>query len=148
MTHLDMIRKYAHYAVRPFTAKQIENELGIEYTTVSKHLRKLLTENFIKCIGNDSGLNVYIINKNKVEQKLITTEPTEAKYHREFLKKVKMNDDLYKKTDLLIDNQINVSLQRALQQSVKDYTKDASNKDLLELTNLLRQIKKSFKTTK
>ena len=145
-----MIRKYALYVVRPFTAKQIENELGIEYTTVNKHLRKLLAENFIKCIGNDSGIYVYIINKNKnkVEQKLITTEPTEAKYHRQLLKKVKMNDDLYKKTDLLINNQINSSLQKALDQSLKDYANDKRNKDLLELTTLLMQIKKSFKTTK
>jgi len=70
-------------------------------------------------------------------------DPLMAKYRFIFFI-VLLNFDLYQKTDLLIDNQINISLQRALQQSLNDYATDKRNNDLLELTNLLYATKQSY----
>ena len=65
MSHLKEIKEYFYYTCRPFTPKEIVEELGIKYETIKKYLQELITENYIRQIGKDKGKNVYIVVKAK-----------------------------------------------------------------------------------
>ena len=93
MSHLREIKEYIYYTCRPFTAKEIVEELGINYETVKKYLQELLKENYIRQIGKDKGKNVYIAVKAKsmgksykAKYKHLTFEDIKEKYRRHLQK--------------------------------------------------------------
>ena len=95
MTYLEIIRKYVSYTSRPFTSKQLEQELGIYYSAVKKSLKRLADENYIKKIGKNSELIVYIYNKNKYNA-VQNLESLEKAFIKELRKQVRQNDSLQK----------------------------------------------------
>jgi predicted HTH transcriptional regulator len=64
MTDYHKIKRFVYYFGKPFTAKLIVNELGIQYHTVLSRLRKMYAEGYIKFLGRDKWAKVYILNKN------------------------------------------------------------------------------------
>jgi len=150
MSDFQQIKDYIYYATRPFKSDELIKELGINYSTVNKALRKLISEGFIKQIGNDGRQIVYIINKNhySVGQQKPMRELMVASYHKQLLKPSRQANDSFKKTEELIDNEINTSLKMALSQSLKDYASNSKNQDLTKLVNLLKQVQKEFQNSK
>jgi len=146
MSEFQQIKDYIYYTTRPFKSNELIKELGINYSTINKALRKLISEGFIKQIGNDGRRIVYIINKNqyRVGRQSFNNESVIKRYHRQLLKPSKQVNDKSQKTGELIDNEINTSLKMALQQSLKDYTSDPNNEDLTKLINLLKQVHEEF----
>ena len=63
MTGSEAIKNYITYSSRPFTSLQIVAELGICYETVKKYLQELIKTEYIKQIGKDKGIKVYVFNK-------------------------------------------------------------------------------------
>jgi len=58
------IKNFIYYTDKPFTTKKVICELEIDYESVRKYLPMLVKEGYIKLIGKDKGLNVYIRNKH------------------------------------------------------------------------------------
>jgi hypothetical protein len=101
MTGMQAMRDYIAYTSGPFTSIQIVAELGLCYETVKKYLQAIITENYIKQIGKDKGLNVYIYNKYKdapsykeSRQKHYTLDAIQETYRRQIAKKREFFDDL------------------------------------------------------
>ena len=89
MSHINEIKEYIYYTCRPFTSKEIVEELGIKYETVKKYLQELIKENYIRQIGKDKGKNVYIAvraksmgKSYKAKDKHLTIEDIKEKYRR------------------------------------------------------------------
>ena len=146
MSELQQIKDYIYYTTRPFKSDELMSELDINYSTVNKALGKLVSEGFIKQIGNDGRQIVYIINKNQYrvgQQKPMRKLMVES-YHKQLLKQSKQANDSFKKTEELIDNEINTSLKMALYQSLKDYASDPNNEELTKLVNLLKHVQEEF----
>ena len=139
MSEFQQIKDYIYYTTRPFKSDELMRELGINYSAINKALRKLLTEGFIKQIGNQGKQIVYIFNKNQYRagQQSFNNESVIKRYHRQLLKPSEQVNNLHKKTEAQIDNEINISLKMALHQSLKDYANDPNNEDLSKLIYLL-----------
>ena len=95
MSHLSEIKEYIYYTCRPFTSKEIVEELGIKYETVKKYLHELIIENYIKQIGKDKGKNVYIAVKAKsmgksykAKYKHLTIADIREKHRRQRIKAI------------------------------------------------------------
>jgi predicted transcriptional regulator len=95
------MKDYIAYSSSPFTSLQIVAELGLCYETVKKYLQALIRESYIKQIGKDKGMNVYIYNKHKdspaykeSKQKHYTLEAIQETYRRQIAKKREFFDDL------------------------------------------------------
>jgi hypothetical protein len=63
-TDYHKIKRFVYYFGKPFTAKLIVKELGIQYHTVLSRLRKMYAESYIKFLGRDKWAKVCILNKN------------------------------------------------------------------------------------
>ena len=48
----------------PFTARHVANETGLNLSKVGKYILRFTTEGYIKMIGKDKGMNVYILNRH------------------------------------------------------------------------------------
>jgi predicted transcriptional regulator len=101
MTGIEAIKNYISYSNKPFTSTQIVAELGICYETVKKYLQELIKSEYIKQIGKDKGMNVYIFNKHKntnktykVIQKHYTLESVQEAYRKQIQKRRELFDDL------------------------------------------------------
>ena len=65
MTKIDQIKNYVYISSRPFTCRQIVNELGLDYKIVKTTLRSLNKKGFVINIGLDNLFRkVYVYNKN------------------------------------------------------------------------------------
>jgi predicted transcriptional regulator len=99
MTGTEAIKNYITYASHPFTSLQIVAELGICYETVKKYLQELIKSEYIKQIGKDKGINVYVFNKSKQinifksKGKKYTIESIEEAYRRK-LRQIREEMDL------------------------------------------------------
>ena len=89
MSHLSEIKEYIYYTCRPFTSKEIVEELGINYDTVKKYIQELIKQSYIRQIGKDKGKNVYIAVKAKsmgksykAKYKHLTIADIKEKYRR------------------------------------------------------------------
>ena len=58
------LKNYINYSSRPFTSSEIISEFSISFITANKYLKRLVSESFIKKIGNKGKPIVYIANKN------------------------------------------------------------------------------------
>ena len=146
MSEFQQIKDYIYYTTRPFKSNELIKELGINYSTINKALSKLISEGFIKQIGNDGRQIVYIINKNqyRIKRQSFNNESVIKRYHRQLLKPSKQVIDLHKKTEAQIDNEINLSLKMALQQSLSDYANEPENRGLTKLVDLLKHVQEVF----
>jgi len=93
MSYLNEIKEYIYYTCRPFTSREIIEELGLKYEIVKKHLQDLIKENYIRQIGKDKGKNVYIVVKaksmglsNKANDKHLTIADIKEKHQRHLQK--------------------------------------------------------------
>ena len=88
MTGIEAIKEFITYSNKPFTSLQIVAELGICYETVKKYLQELIKLEYIKQIGKDKGIKVYVFNKAKqtstfkVKSKKYTIASIEEEYRK------------------------------------------------------------------
>jgi len=90
MSSLKEMKEYIYYSSRPFTSQHIVKELGICYETVKKYLQDFIKENYIRQIGTDKGVNVYVAVKTKsmgktykATKKHLTLEDIKERHRRQ-----------------------------------------------------------------
>ena len=143
MSCKEMIKEYIFYTQRPFSSDQIVNSLGICYGTVKKSLQKFVKEGYVKKIGAYKKKNIYIYRKPTFN----CLESIQKAYRKQLLKHQKQTAVLPEKTELeIIEEQINISLQKALSQCLNDITNDLTNQDLLKFVRLLKHLQNLFKS--
>jgi hypothetical protein len=97
MSQLQDMKEYIYCINRPFTKRQIEKDLELQFRTVKVYLQQLLRENYIKIIGIDKQKTVYIYNTDKglkqrkyrTRQKHYTLEHIQERYRRQLVKEEK-----------------------------------------------------------
>ena len=150
MSGFQELKDYINCSSRPFTSSEIVSEFSISFITANKYLKRLVSESFIKKIGNKGKQIVYIANKNshRSGQQNVTSKSLIERYHRQVLKPSKQAEDLHRKTEVLIDDEINKALKSAFLQSIKDYEINPQNEDLNRFINLLSQVIEVFQKKK
>ena len=150
MSGFQELKDYINYSLRPFTSSEIVSEFSISFITANKYLKRLVSESFIKKIGNKGKQIVYITNKNchRSGKQNVTSKSLIERYHRQVLKPSKQAEDLQRKTEALIDAEINKALKRVLLQIQKDYEINPKNEDFHYLISLLNQVQSVFQGKK
>ena len=86
---LQSIRNFINSSVRPFTAQQIMNEIGLSEVTVGNYLNGLKKEGVIRQIGLDNKIKVYAKVKHQAKQRHYTLEYIKEAYRRQMKKRSK-----------------------------------------------------------